>query len=57
MSGYEFSFMGHIVTFDAVTAYGLLCAAVFFTGFCFALANEHKMKLAKNRARHHPRCC
>ncbi len=57
MSGFEFTFMGQAAAFDAVTLCGLLCAAVSFSGFCFALSQEHKMKRALNRARNHPRAC
>jgi len=57
MSGFEFTFMGQAAAFDAVTLCGLLCAAVSFSGFCFALSQEHKMKRTLNRARNHPRAC
>lgn len=32
----DFEFMGQVVTFDVVTAYGLICAGVFLTGFIIA---------------------
>lgn len=50
MTGYEFSFMGHIVTFDLVTVFGLLCAIISFTGFGIALSREHRMKASHPHA-------
>lgn len=36
----EFEFMGRAMTFDVVTAYGLVCAGVFLTGFYIATRYE-----------------
>jgi hypothetical protein len=36
----EVEFMGGLMTFDVVTGYGLLCAAVFLTGLFVATHHE-----------------
>ena len=51
MTGYEFSFMGHIATVDMVTVYGMLCVAIAITGFGIALSREHKMNAAAKAER------
>ena len=33
LGAFEVEFMGRAATFDAVTVYGLICAAVFVAGF------------------------
>ena len=40
LNAFEFEVMGHSATFDVVTAYGLICAAVFLTGFAAAIRFE-----------------
>lgn len=39
----EVEFMGGLMTFDVVTGYGLLCAAIFLTGFFVATRNDKRL--------------
>ena len=50
LDAYEVEFMGRLLTFDVVTAYGLLCAAVFMTGFVYATRYEKNRVDRGNKA-------
>lgn len=39
----EFEFLGGVATIDVVTVYGLVCAAVFLTGFVIATRLEKQL--------------
>lgn len=46
MGAFEVEFFGGLMTFDAVTVYGVLCATVFLTGFRIAI-NHDKRRTAQ----------
>ena len=49
LDAFEIEIMGHAATFDVVTAYGLICAAVFLTGFAAATRYESRRVLRQGR--------
>ncbi len=42
IGAFKIELMGQTATFDVVTAYGLVCAAVFLTGFIVAMRKGKK---------------
>ena len=42
ISAIDFNLMGQVVTFDVVTFYGMVCAAIFTTGFLVANCCESR---------------
>jgi len=44
ISAVDFTLMGQVVTFDVVTFYGMVCAAIFTTGFLIANCCESRQR-------------